>query len=185
MNRLIFALAFALLAFALLLANTAAAQGILPPQSSGPGNSNPADCDAICEEQKEKAKETAAAHDKRLAESKSIRDLQIAFTHADPCDDGRPFLRPFITWFPPSDGNSLDFYRVNWTPYDSWPSYKQANNRKRGNAFIKDNLDAAQRFIVPVDNWPEGKTLKVRVRAGYEDQNNGPWVKVSLAWPCS
>ena len=178
MNRLVLALALALL-----LAIPAAAQGILPPSNTGPGNSELGTCDADCEAQKEKDKELNAAEDRHEALSKTVRGLRFSQTAL--CEGGIVSVRPAVSWYSPALGNDLSHYRVNWTVYDSWPSYKQPNNRKRGNVFIKENVNFGGSFIVPVDNWPKGKTLKVRVRAAYDDAKNGPWAKLSLAWPCS
>ena len=185
MKRLILALALALL-----LAIPAAAQGILPPLGSGQpggttGNPDNESCDAACYEAKLKAdKDDAAQSAKKL---KQVRHLRLSFNGAfgnrSVCEAGRPVVLPTLAWQTPVN-TAVSFYRVSWRVNSGWPSYKDANTRKRGNAFITENLAESNSFTIPVDGWPAGKTLRVRVRAAYEGEENGAWVKVSLPWPC-
>ena len=63
-----------------------------------------------------------------------------------------------------------DKYRVQWTT-KNWRSWKKPNTNTRGNAFVTDNrYNLGGQVRVPY-----GVTLRVRIRAIYKGEKNGPW----------
>ena len=66
-----------------------------------------------------------------------------------------------------------DRYRISWKIEDQkWLSWKKPNTKKRGNAFINGDTNSYQISGIRI---PYGETLRIRVRAIYKGEKNGPW----------
>lgn len=64
-----------------------------------------------------------------------------------------------------------DSYRVSWKMIgQKWLSYKKANTQTRGNAFVEGASYNIRGLQIPY-----GSTLRIRVRARYDGEKNGPW----------
>lgn len=65
-----------------------------------------------------------------------------------------------------------DGYRISWAINGRWRSWKKPNTETRGNAFVDgDTL----RYTIRGLSVPAGKTLRIRIRARYRGEKNGPW----------
>ena len=90
-----------------------------------------------------------------------------------------------VCWEPPCNLGSVtvsinppektpDKYRVSWKiEGKKWLSWKKPNTSTRGNAFIDG--DSVSYRITGI-RIPYGETLRIRVRAIYESEKNGPWM---------
>lgn len=112
-----------------------------------------------------------------------------------------------VTWLPPLKTEGLENFRLRWRvlPIDKWyecpdyPTRKQRNNKRRGNAFVtpqplppretailRDENGKLQEIEYQPDKPPEsfrmpdvkvnwGETLHIQVRARYTGEANGDW----------
>ena len=179
MKRLI--LIFALFT---LLAVPALAQlpGLPPPHGEGgpdqSSNYQPPACDTCDNEEQEQNREEWA----KLA--KSIQAVRYTFPRPNNlgiCNAVGPHFAPEITWTLDSGDVNPDNIRVSWRFNKGWPSIKDANTAKRGNAMLSPDTD---RFTIPIRAWPTNKDLRVRVRQVYKGEKSGEWKKIVIPWPC-
>ena len=94
--------------------------------------------------------------------SKSIQGNMLCSADAD-------MKQLWVGWKTPK--NAPDRYRVSWTTGEKWRPLKKRNTRKAGNAIVTGHTD----YIIQGLRLPYDDTLRVRVRAIYEGEPNGPW----------
>ena len=127
---------------------------------------------------------------KVLATLSALLALLIFAGAATMAQDSNPKEIPFmfgmtaICWEPPCNLGSVrvsinppektpDKYRVSWAINGKWRSWKKPNTETRGSAFIDG--DSVSYRITGI-RIPYGKTLRIRVRAIYNGEKNGPWM---------
>ena len=97
------------------------------------------------------------------------KEIPFAYTLLWECTEPPCALESVIvSWLEPEQ--KPDSYRVNWTTKDRWRKRNRPNNRKAGNAIVTSDGYSITGLQVP---W--GETLRIRVRARYDDGRNGPW----------
>ena len=96
------------------------------------------------------------------------------------CSDDFVYIYGHVAWTQPLI--TPDYYRVSWTVNKSWLSWRKPNvsENRRGNAFVTETS-----YQLPAIKFPKGKTLTIRVRAGYNDEDKGPWTTGKIEHPCN
>ena len=73
----------------------------------------------------------------------------------------------------PPPERTPDGYRISWTTKRTgWRSWKKANTERGGNAFIDGD---SKSYRISGIRVPYGETLRIRIRARYNGEKNGPW----------
>ena len=124
--------------------------------------------------------------------SKSITGLQGVYG----VSPGTPF-EPDVPWFclnwnvPTKMPVASNSFRVDWSlNKKGFRSYKQAVTKRAGSTFSEIDADGLGKSGMCWDmvktqwgdvflDWPEGQTLRVRIRARYSGKN-GSWTHVSI-----
>lgn len=97
------------------------------------------------------------------------KEIRFVFTLLWECTEPPCELETvLVNWLEPEQ--KPDSYRVNWTTTDRWRKNNRPNNRKAGNAIVTSDSYRITGLKVP---W--GEALRIRVRARYDGERNGPW----------
>jgi hypothetical protein len=97
-----------------------------------------------------------------------------------------------IAWNPAE--REPDSYRLSWTIGKKWRSIKKPNTNRAGNMIVPGDFDwsgnLCSNYSYPLfcvrlpDGWtpPKNSTLRLRVRAIYKGEKNGPWATGSITF---